>query len=854
MQVKIKKITSLFLALILAIGIFAAVPIVASAADEAPNLQTIIDEYGRNRGIPMPDGMIVNQEKFVDPEDPDWNGYYKIYYFDAPKDWIENKVQYKNEGFEIGFYWYQGETSNGAWPGEAAKSLADFKIDYFKRMNPTATEEEITAETAKIEAQFGTVYYAICKSYVPFIIWNNGINGGLPTDYDFNLDKASAARQTTDINLEDSYYNYLGSPNEVPDEIYNSKVYANDPIYNGNYPTGVTDLCGCISYVTGETFVENPFTGITYTVASVNWKFYDPKSGAMTNQGLVDENGELIYHEIDSFDEAQNPYYDMDYSYVPTIEFPEEKPTEPETDPIYPQDYDYTVLDNGTLEITGYNGSDTEIVIPSEIDGKAVTSIDIWAFEGCTGLTSVTIPESVTSIGSGAFYGCSGLASITIPDSVTSIGAWAFYNTAWYNNQPDGVAYAGKVAYGYKGKMPDNTKIDFKDGTLGFADSAFLNSKGLTSVTIPDSVTSIAYGAFGKCTDLANITIPDSVTSIKGGAFENCSSLTSFTIPDSVISIEYGAFENCTGLASITIGNGVTNIGDSAFSGCTSLASITIPDGVTSIGKYAFSVCTGLTSIIIPNSIKYICDGAFYNSGLTSVTIPNSVTHIGKGTFEECTELKKVKLSESMTAISEWTFWNCTALSAVTIPDSVKKIGYRAFDNCKSLTNIVFPDSITSIGPLAFSLCSGLTSITLPESVTSIGADAFAGCTSLSNVTIPESVTEIDEYAFGYDIDYIAGELKLDNFTITGYTGTAAEQYAKDNGFTFIALEPEAVPGDINGDGEVTLTDSINIQKAALSMKELSGQALKNADLNGDGKTTVFDAIIAQKIALQIAV
>ena len=198
----------------------------------------------------MPDGMIVNQEKFVDPEDPDWNGYYKIYYFDAPKDWIENKVQYKNEGFEIGFYWYQGETSNGAWPGEAAKSLADFKIDYFKRMNPTATEEEITAETAKIEAQFGTVYYAICKSYVPFIIWNNGINGGLPTDYDFNLDKASAARQTTDINLEDSYYNYLGSPNEVPDEIYNSKVYANDPIYNGNYPTGVTDLCGCISYVT----------------------------------------------------------------------------------------------------------------------------------------------------------------------------------------------------------------------------------------------------------------------------------------------------------------------------------------------------------------------------------------------------------------------------------------------------------------------------------------------------------------------------------------------------------------------------------------------------------------------------
>ncbi len=265
----------------------------------------------------MPDGMIINQKAESDPDDPDWNGYYKIYYFEAPDSWFEN-AQYKDEGYEIGFYCYLGDTyTNGAWPGEPAKSLADFKIDYFKRMNPTATAEEIAAETAKIEAQFGNIYYAITKSYIPFIIWNNGINGGLPIDPDFDLNKANAARQTEDINVEDSFYNTLGATAEGEGD-----------------GEGITDLCGCITYVVGEKSVENPLTGITQTVGTVNWKFYEPKTGAMTDVGLLDENGELIYWDVDGFDEAQNPYYDMDYTFVPKVENPviPEKPTDAPTD------------------------------------------------------------------------------------------------------------------------------------------------------------------------------------------------------------------------------------------------------------------------------------------------------------------------------------------------------------------------------------------------------------------------------------------------------------------------------------------------------------------------------------------
>ncbi len=171
-------------------------------------------------------------------------------------------------------------------------------------------------------------------------------------------------------------------------------------------------------------------------------------------------------------------------------------------------------------------------VIP---DDGSVTSIGYWAFYSCSGLTSVTIPDSVTSIGYGAFYGCSGLTSVTIgngvtsigedafydcsgltsvtiPDSVTSIGYDAFYGTAWYDNQPEGLVYAGKVAYKYKGSMPSNTTIVLKDGTLGIAKYAFSYYSGLTSVTIPDSVTSIGYGAFWGCSGLTSITFKDTTT------------------------------------------------------------------------------------------------------------------------------------------------------------------------------------------------------------------------------------------------------------------------------------------------------------------------------------------------------
>ena len=156
---------------------------------------------------------------------------------------------------------------------------------------------------------------------------------------------------------------------------------------------------------------------------------------------------------------------------------------------------------------------------------NSITEIGWSAFNGCTALTSVTIPNSVTKIGSGAFEGCTGLTSVTIPNSVTKIGGSAFEDTPWYNNQPDGVVYIGKVAYKFKGEMGSGTAINIKKGTVSISDWAFEGCTGLTSVTIPNSVTTIGSSAFRGCTGLTSVTIGNSVTEIGVSAFYGCTGL-----------------------------------------------------------------------------------------------------------------------------------------------------------------------------------------------------------------------------------------------------------------------------------------------------------------------------------------
>ncbi len=452
----------------------------------------------------------------------------------------------------------------------------------------------------------------------------------------------------------------------------------------------------------------------------------------------------------------------------------------------YYWDYEYSVLDDGTVEITDYNGSAEKIDIPEKIDGKSVTSIGYWAFEDCTSLKSITIPSGVAYINDNPFEGCSSLTEIRV---ATENAKYVSVNGVLYNkNKTTLVCYpAGKKDKSYK----------IINSATSIGESAFSTCDSLTSITIPNNVTSIGGDAFGDCSSLTSITIPNSVTSIDFGAFNHCTNLESIAIPDSVTGINYRVFEGCTSLTSITIPNKVTSIDGRAFSDCSSLTSITIPDSVSSIGNYAFYGCTSLKSI----------------------TIPDSVTGINYGVFEGCTSLTSITIPNSVTDIDDSAFSGCKSLTSIKIPNSVVRIGSSAFVACASLTRITIPNGVKSIELSAFVRCTSLTSVTIPDSVTFISGEAFGSCTNLKSITIPKSVTVIGDNAFGYYYDN--GYKKINDFKIYCSPGTAGEKYAKDNGFTYELLD------------QPTISNVTGFKVKSLTSTNVTLQWNKNANASG---------------------
>ena len=270
----------------------------------------------------------------------------------------------------------------------------------------------------------------------------------------------------------------------------------------------------------------------------------------------------------------------------------------------------YTVTSPTTASVARIPEISGAITIPAEVEyydygasvnyrELSVTSIDDQAFFYCSGLTSVTIPNSVTSIGTAAFSGCSGLTSVIIPNSVNSIGDYAFSGCSGL------------------------TSVTIGNSVTSIGHSVFRYCSGLTSVTIPNSVTSIGHSVFDNCYGLTSVTIPNSVTSIGESAFYYCYRLTSVTIPYSITSIGESAFAY-SGLTSVTIPSSVTSIGESAFA-YSDLTSVTIPNSVTSIGDYAFRGCSDLTSVVCEIEIPLLINSTIFqdvNQGACILTVP----------------------------------------------------------------------------------------------------------------------------------------------------------------------------------------------------------------------------------------
>ena len=485
--------------------------------------------------------------------------------------------------------------------------------------------------------------------------------------------------------------------------------------------------------------------------------------------------------------------------------------------------YNITSEADKTVEVT-FRGDDYDsytneysgsITIPATVTHNgveySVTSIGSSAFDGCSSLTAITIPESVTSIGTYAFGDCSSLTSITIPEGVTSIGKYAFYGCksltavhissieAWCKISFED-SYSNPLYYVHNLYLNGElvTELVIPEGVTSIGSSAFYNCSSLTAITIPEGVTSIGDWAFSGCSSLTTITIPESVTSIGGHAFGDCSSLTAITIPEGVTSIGWRAFYYCSSLTALNIPESVTSIGDEAFYKCSSLTAITIPEDskLTSIGKRAFDGCSSLTAINIPESVTSIGEGAFYNCNSLYKVINYSDLDIQKGSTDngyvayyaevvyQVGELTTIGDFQFYTSdgihslvnyigkdtgivlpdsyngesynIGDFTFYDCSNLTAITIPEGVTSIGDNAFYNCSSLTTINIPENsqLTSIGERAFSGCSSLTAITIPESVTSIERSTFQDCSSLKELTLGKGLKKIGVAAF-YGCDEI---------------------------------------------------------------------------------------------------
>lgn len=415
-------------------------------------------------------------------------------------------------------------------------------------------------------------------------------------------------------------------------------------------------------------------------------------------------------------------------------------------------DYD-TYEDENGVSLIPWGGCDYNTV---EF-GKEITGIGNYALRKSLNLVTVTIPSTITKIGKEAFSNCLALKSVTIKAGITEI-----------------------------------------------SESAFAGCTGLTTVELPDGITTIGKNAFYKCTSLKLINLPDSVKTVDTGAFNSCTALEAFVAPKSLETIGDRAFYCCEQLKTVTLNESMSYIGVSAFDSCASLKEITLPSGIQKISNAAFSGCSGLEKVLIPEGISTVEDNAFqFCSSLKNVRIPYSVKTIGE---------KALGYGSRGKLISGFTITGYDGTAAQKYATD-NKIGFTSLGNPLAKNgklsdtinwtidgegNLTFvgsgemPDY--SLYNMPVYLNGDIQSVSLDKGITKLGAYSFI--MDCEFFYVGEKVASIGEKAIGYHFDETGKLVKNEDFVILGYKGTAAEKYAKANGFTFMPIVDEGRCGE----------------------------------------------------------
>lgn len=439
----------------------------------------------------------------------------------------------------------------------------------------------------------------------------------------------------------------------------------------------------------------------------------------------------------------------------------------------------YETVD-GSISLVGYNGRDSVIEIPSEIDGVPVTSLGEGLFEENNRLREVTIPDSVTDIGPSSFENCTELTVVRLSANIERIQSKAFSGCRSLR------------------------MIQFTNGIRSIGSGAFSGCTGLTNISFPNSVTSIGADAFLNCEALADVSIPRTVTNIGSHAFKGTPWLAAqtdtFVIVGNQILIKYNGIAE-----SVEVPLGVTQITD-AFEDNLFPLEIILPASLTSIGQHAFSGCRSLEIIEIPESVRSIGDSAFRGcSHLNPITLPSRLTSIGPSAFQSCSALERLFIPDGVKTLPKLSFANCDRLRMLQIPASVETIAsdalvysgitelrvakdsaaeqfaidngynyayeqqanddfvYQQMDDgvqvimyTGNIFDVVVPAElsgypVTSLSDILFQHNSFVRSVNLPETITRISDYSFANMSELRSVILPDTLTEIGMGAFMND-------------------------------------------------------------------------------------------------------